>query len=108
MRKQIRINAFTMNSVGHISPGLWTHPRDRALDYTNLEHWASLAKTLERGKFDGMFIADVLGVYDVYHGSREHALRHAVQVPVNDPMQLVSAMALVTADLGFGVTSSTA
>jgi long-chain alkane monooxygenase len=26
----------------------------------------------------------VLGVYDVYQGSRDAALRHAVQVPVND------------------------
>jgi long-chain alkane monooxygenase len=30
MPKQIRLNAFDMNCVGHQSPGLWTHPRDRA------------------------------------------------------------------------------
>ena len=29
MPRQIRINAFDMNCVGHIQQGLWTHPRDR-------------------------------------------------------------------------------
>ncbi|HFF4918463.1 TPA: LLM class flavin-dependent oxidoreductase, partial [Acinetobacter baumannii] len=52
------------------------------------------------------FIADVLGIYDVYHQSAEHALTGAVQVPVNDPLQIVPAMAAVTKHLGFGVTTS--
>jgi alkanesulfonate monooxygenase SsuD/methylene tetrahydromethanopterin reductase-like flavin-dependent oxidoreductase (luciferase family) len=38
----------------------------------------ALARLLERGLFDTLFIADVLGVYDVYQGSRDAALRHAV------------------------------
>ncbi|EPN7038572.1 LLM class flavin-dependent oxidoreductase, partial [Acinetobacter baumannii] len=49
---------------------------------------------------------DVLGIYDVYHQSAEHALTGAVQVPVNDPLQIVPAMAAVTKHLGFGVTTS--
>ncbi len=107
MTKQIRLNAFTMNTVGHLSPGLWRHPRDQqAARYTDIHYWVELAKTLERGKIDGLFIADVLGVYDVYHGGPEHALRHAAQVPVNDPLQLVPAMAAATEHLGFGVTAS--
>ncbi|OLV69128.1 5,10-methylene tetrahydromethanopterin reductase, partial [Acinetobacter baumannii] len=61
---------------------------------------------LERGFFDGIFIADVLGIYDVYHQSAEHALTGAVQVPVNDPLQIMPAMAAVTKHLGFGVTTS--
>ena len=61
---------------------------------------------MERGFFDGIFIADVLGIYDVYHQSAEHALTGAVQVPVNDPLQIVPAMAAVTKHLGFGVTTS--
>ncbi len=56
--------------------------------------------------FDGIFIADVLGIYDVYHQSAEYALTGAVQVPVNDPLQIVPAMAAVTKHLGFGVTTS--
>lgn len=107
-RRQIRFNAFDMNCVGHQSPGLWRHPKDRSADYTDLRYWADLAKTLERGLFDGIFIADVLGSYDVYGGSSEAALRHGTQTPVNDPFLLVSAMALVTENLGFGVTAGTA
>ncbi len=61
MTKEIRLNAFDMNCVVHQSAGLWTHPRDRAVDYTNLEYWSELAQILERGRFDGLFIADVLG-----------------------------------------------
>ncbi len=104
--KEIRLNAFEMNCVGHQSPGLWAHPRDRSANYTDLEYWTGLAKTLERGKFDGIFLADVLGIYDVYGGSPDAALRHAVQVPVNDPVLLIPAMAQVTQHLGFGVTST--
>ena len=107
IQRQIRLNAFDMNCVGHIQQGLWTHPRDRSAEYTDLAYWTSLARTLERGLFDGLFLADVLGVYDVFGGSPDAALRHAVQVPVNDPMLLVPAMAVVTQHLGFGVTCNT-
>lgn len=106
MTKQIRFNAFEMNCVAHQSPGLWRHPLDRSTEYKDLEYWTDLAKILERGKFDGVFLADVLGIYDVYHCSNEHALTGAVQVPVNDPLQVVPAMAAVTKHLGFGVTTS--
>lgn len=106
MTKQIRLNAFAMNTVGHLSPGLWRHPRDQATRYTDIHYWVELAKTLERGCIDGLFIADVLGVYDVYGANADAALRNAAQVPVNDPLQLVPAMAAATRHLGFGVTAS--
>lgn len=104
--QEIRLNAFSMNTVGHLSPGLWRHPRDQSRRYLDLDYWMELAQTLERGKIDAIFLADVLGVYDVYGGSADAALRGGVQVPVNDPLQLIPAMASVTTDLGFGVTSS--
>lgn len=93
-----------MNCVGHQSPGLWTHPRDKADTYNTLEYWTDLARTLERGRFDAIFLADVLGIYDVYKGSPRTALENAVQVPVNDPLMVIPAMAVVTQHLGFGVT----
>ena len=106
MKKEIRLNAFAMNCVAHQSPGLWTHPRDRTAEYNRLPYWIDLAKTLERGRFDGLFLADVLGVYDVFGGSPDAALRNATQTPCNDPLLLISAMATVTENLGFGVTSN--
>ena len=104
MAKEIRLNAFEMNCVAHQSPGMWRHPRDRSRDYRRLDGWIELAKTLERGLFDGLFLADVLGVYDVFGASPKAALVHATQTPVNDPLLLVPAMAAATEHLGFGVT----
>lgn len=106
MGREIRINAFAMNSPGHLSAGQWRHPRDRSANYLDIEHWLEIAKILEHGRIDGLFIADVLGVYDVYKGSADAALRSGAQVPVNDPLQLVPAMAAVTKHLGFGITAS--
>ncbi|SFU68117.1 MULTISPECIES: LLM class flavin-dependent oxidoreductase [unclassified Methylobacterium] len=103
----IRFNAFAMNCVGHQSPGLWAHPRDRSWRYKDLEYWQDLARTLERGIFDGVFIADVVGYYDVYKGSNWHALEQAAQIPVNDPLQLAAPIALATDHLGIGITAST-
>jgi FMN-dependent oxidoreductase (nitrilotriacetate monooxygenase family) len=104
MAKQIRLNAFDMNCAGHLSPGLWTHPRDRSTTYKDLDYWSTLARTLERGKFDGLFLADVLGVYDVFGGNADAALASGAQVPLNDPSLVIPAMAQVTEHLGFGVT----
>jgi long-chain alkane monooxygenase len=107
MTRQIRFNAFDMNCVGHQSPGLWAHPRDRSWQYKDLEYWTELGVKLERGIFDGIFIADVIGYYDVYKGSNYHALHQAAQIPVNDPLQLVAPIAMATKHLGIGITAST-
>src|SRR6266446_3784639 len=93
-----------MNCVVHQSAGLWTHPRDHAVNYTSLEYWTGLAQILERGCFDGLFIADVLGVYDVYGGNVDTAVSQGIQVPLNDPVLVIPPMAQVTKHLGFGVT----
>ena len=53
MAREILFNAFDMNCVVHQSPGLWTHPRDRADRYADLAYWTNLAQVLERGQFDG-------------------------------------------------------
>jgi len=106
MAKQIRFNAFQMNAAGHQSPGLWTHPRDTSHRYTQAAHWTELAQLLEAGRFDAIFLADVLGVYDVYQGSMDAALRNGVQVPLNDPLALVPLIAEATQHLGIGVTAA--
>lgn len=105
--RRIRFNAFAINGVGHQLPGIWRHPADRSRDYRELEHWTRLARLLEGGLFDGLFLADALGPYDVYGGSSDAALQTAAKIPMNDPMMLVSAMAAVTENLGFGITAST-
>ena len=108
MKRKIRFNAFDMACVGHIQQGMWTHPRDRSAEYLSLDYWMGLARLLEEGLFDGLFLADVLGIYDVHGGNGDAAIRNAVQVPLIDPMLLVPAMAAATRNLGFGVTCNLA
>src|SRR5207245_5854907 len=97
MTKEIRLNAFDMNCVGHIQHGMWTHPRDRSTAYNTIEYWQDLARLAERGKFDGIFLADIVGVCDVYRGGPAPSIVDAVQIPVNDPMMVVPVMAAVAA-----------
>ena len=75
--------------MGCVAPGLWAHPRDASWRYKDTDCCVELARLLERGKFDGLFLADVLGVYDVYQGSHDAALHQAAQVPVNNPLLVV-------------------
>ncbi|TWC11600.1 MULTISPECIES: LLM class flavin-dependent oxidoreductase [unclassified Pseudomonas] len=105
-KKKILLNAFNMNCIGHINHGLWTHPQDTSTQYNTLEYWTGLAQLLERGLFDGLFIADIVGVYDVYRQSVDVTLKESIQLPVNDPLLLVSAMAAATKNLGFGLTAN--
>ncbi|OBG71932.1 MULTISPECIES: LLM class flavin-dependent oxidoreductase [unclassified Mycobacterium] len=104
--RRIFLNAFDMACVGHQSAGLWRHPEDQGHRYRELGYWTDLARLLEAGGFDALFLADVLGAYDVYGGSRDAAVIDAAQFPVNDPTAAVSAMAAVTESLGFGITLS--
>jgi alkanesulfonate monooxygenase len=105
MKKHIRLNALDMNCVGG-TPGLWLHPQDQTTRYNTLDYWTDLARLLERGLFDSLFIADIFGVYDVYGGNADAGFRNAVEFPVNDPFLLVPAMAMVTKQLGFGITGT--
>lgn len=86
--------------------GQWRRPDTRPLEYNRLEPWVELAQLLERGRFDALFLADVVGTYDVYRGSRDTAVAEGLQFPVNDPSLLIPAMAYATEHLGFAYTSS--
>ncbi|XHO61166.1 Dimethyl-sulfide monooxygenase [Burkholderia ambifaria] len=78
-KKQILLNAFNMNCVDHINHRLRTHPRDRSSDYRLFPYWTNLVRTLERGLFDELFLADIVGVYDVYQHNADVTLRESIQ-----------------------------
>ena len=107
MSKQIGFNLFEMNTVGHISHGLWVHPANTRHRFNDLDFWIEEAKLLEAGLFDAVFLADVIGAYDGYRGGPETALREGVQIPSNDPLLVIPAMAAVTKHLAFAATFST-
>ncbi|KAE8166926.1 luciferase-like domain-containing protein [Aspergillus tamarii] len=108
-RKSLILNAFVEMCSGHQSPGLWRHPEDESHRFNDIDHWIELAKLLESAKFHGIFIADVLGGYDVYKGPRnlDPAIISGAQWPVNEPLAVVPAMAAATTNIGFGVTVTT-
>ena len=104
-KRRICLNAFDMAcSGGHQCPGVWTHPLDQSHRYKDLSYWTELAQLLERGGFDTLFLADVLGAYDVYQGSRDAAVLAGAQMPVNEPTLAIPAMAAVTKRLSFAAT----
>ncbi|KAH7126082.1 luciferase-like domain-containing protein [Dactylonectria macrodidyma] len=107
-KRQIILNAFVMNTPGHLSPGLWRHPENKTDQYKKLSFWIELAQLLDKADFHAIFIADTLGPYDVYKGPSNviPALNSGAQFPVNDPLYLIPAMAAATKNLIFGVTAS--
>ena len=107
MNRHLLLSAFEINGVNLTSQGLWAHPEQQSSRYTDLDHWTDLARTLERGGFDVLFLADSLG-YPVVGGTTPGvAFEQAVEIPTNDPLLLVPAMAAATTRLGFAVTAST-
>ncbi|RZP36260.1 MAG: LLM class flavin-dependent oxidoreductase [Acidimicrobiales bacterium] len=104
--RRMMLNAFTMNCVSHIQQGMWTRGDTRQTEFNSLEPWLELARIAEKGCLDTIFLADVIGLYDNYKGGASTSFQEAMQVPVNDPMLLIPAMASVTEHLGFAFTSS--
>ncbi|KPI39891.1 Dimethyl-sulfide monooxygenase [Cyphellophora attinorum] len=107
-KRRILLNGFDMFTVGHLSFGQWRAPGDRsATKRRDLTYWTDLARLLEKGDFNALFLADTYGQYDVYRGSAEPCIRTAAQFPMGDPAVPITAMAAVTKNLGFAITTST-
>lgn len=86
----------------------WADPKDEQLDgLQDFAYWQNLARTLERGKFDGVFFADSPATHAVYKSSVVPSVQYGASWPNHDPMPLVAVMAAATKHLGIGVTLST-
>jgi FMN-dependent oxidoreductase (nitrilotriacetate monooxygenase family) len=85
----------------------WSDPKDERLGALgSLKQWQRLARTYERGLFDGIFFADTPGVFDRYKERSDEAVRYGVCWPSHDPVVLLSALAAATERLGLAVTLS--
>ncbi|GED99381.1 LLM class flavin-dependent oxidoreductase [Gordonia crocea] len=105
-RPLLRLSAFVMNTTSHILHGAWRRPEAQQHNFNSLEHWVSLARKLEEGKFDFIFFADVVGLYDDYRGGWDKFVETGLQIPSNDPSVIASAIAYNTENLGIAITSS--
>lgn len=100
-------NAFMRMTPNHHAHGYWRAPEGKIQSkYNELQSYIDVAKTLERGKFDAMFLADVVGVYDLDFGDGKTAMRAGSEFPGPDPLSAISALGYLTENLGFAVTSN--
>jgi FMN-dependent oxidoreductase (nitrilotriacetate monooxygenase family) len=104
--KQILLGAFEINQVNLTSQGLWAHPETNTARYKELAYWTELARLLERGFFDFLFLADSYGYPWIGGGTPDVTFEQAVELPKNDPMLLIPALAAAAPDLNFIVTTS--
>ena len=100
-KRQLRLGAF-MRPVG-IHTAWWRYPGAYTDANFNLKHLIRFAQTLERGRFDGFFMADHLAVLNMPMA----ALRRSATVTSFEPFTLLSALAMVTERIGLMATAST-
>ncbi len=85
--------------------GAWRHPEADLGVFTPQWH-EHIARVLELGKFDSLFFADILGLYDLFGGNFATILRCGGQMGLLDPIPLLSIMSRVTSRIGLGATLS--
>lgn len=108
MVKPLLFGVYEQASVGvGGNPSLWTHPSNTRLESDRLPFWINLAQSMEQSGFDLLFFGDVLGLYDVFKGNHEAAVKWALEAPADDPLIHIAALTSVTQSLGFGLTAST-
>lgn len=94
--KQMKLGAF-INLPGH-HVASWRHPSSGANRAFDLDYLTEIAQTAERGKFDMVFFADVLG--QKLSGNAQSSLKL-------DPVIIISALAAVTKNIGLTATLTT-
>jgi FMN-dependent oxidoreductase (nitrilotriacetate monooxygenase family) len=108
-KKKAHLLAFLQHGVNSHATGMWRAPKDKVnWDWRRPPYWQHLARTMERGLFDAIFIADELAPYNNYQGSSDACVKYAVQCPTHEPSTIVPIIAAATEHLGVGVTLSTA
>ena len=60
-KKKAHLLGFIQHGVNSHATGMWRHPKDKiGWNYARPDYWQHMARTMERGLFDAMFIADEL------------------------------------------------
>ena len=98
---QLKLGAFLANSGHHVAA--WRHPLAQADASHDFEHFKRIAQIAERGKFDALFIADVVGLW----GHHYDALSLTARAEHFEPLTLLSALAAVTQHIGLIATATT-
>jgi alkanesulfonate monooxygenase len=100
-RRQLRLTAF-MRPVS-LHTAAWRYPGAFPDGNFNFQHLVRFIQTLERGKIDGFFMADHLAVLNM----PMDALKRSATPTSFEPFTLLSALAMVTKNIGLMATGST-
>jgi long-chain alkane monooxygenase len=106
MTVPLRFNAFVMNTASHIHHGQWRRADAGQVEFEDVRTWIDLAKLLEAARFDAMFFADVSGLYGDADADYDVYVREGLQIPSNDPIVLLGALATHTQHIGLALTSN--
>ncbi|GGC81288.1 N5,N10-methylene tetrahydromethanopterin reductase [Chelatococcus reniformis] len=99
---------FVQHGVNSHATGMWRNTTDKiGFHFARPEYWQHMARTMERGLFDAMFIADELAPYSTFQDSSDATIKYAVQCPTHEPSTIVPIITGATKHLGVGVTLST-
>lgn len=103
MAKKMHLTGFMLFAPAPHMIMSWVYPREKIrYQWYEPEYWETIARTLERGKFDMFFFADGWA-----GGTNAAGVRYAIQFPNHDPVTLVTYLSAITKKLGFAVTMST-
>lgn len=103
--RQMHLAAFIIAGPGRA--GGWRYPSSES-DWLNPAYYQKIAQTLERGRFDMAFFADILAVPDRFQSSTDSQLRYGALGSMRlDPTLVLTSMASATRHLGLVATRST-
>ncbi len=105
-RRQMHLIAFLMTGPTCHHHGAWRHPESAVDDLLSPGRYEHIARVLEAGRFDALFFADILGIYDLYGGTFDTMAGRGGQVCLLDPAVVLPMMARVTEHIGLGLTYS--
>src|SRR6201982_1001425 len=108
-KKKAHLLGFIQHGVNSHATGMWRHPKDKVgWDFSRPEYWQHMARTMERGMFGAMFIAEELAPYNTFEDSSDAVVKWADHRPTHEPTTIVPINTTATRHLGVGVTLSTA
>ncbi len=105
-KRRMHLVAFLMTGPSCHHHGAWRHPESDIADILRPERYEHIARVLEAGKFDSLFFADILGLYDLYNRSFDTMVGRGGQICLLDPAVVLPMMARVTSRIGLGLTYS--
>jgi FMN-dependent oxidoreductase (nitrilotriacetate monooxygenase family) len=104
--KQLHLTVFASAGPVSGSHGGWRHP-EAGGDLLSASYYQDLGRLLEEGRFDMVFLADILAVPDLLNDSLDSQLRYGALGALRlDPMVVLSIIAGVTSHIGLACTIS--